>query len=356
MRLAILSSELASYMVSCWKALHDLHGVELLVYCYEPEKNAPFQFGSLEWIRHRLPRRGASVGEMTRRLEEFKPDAVLMSGWLDNDYLCVARALRRRGVPVIAGLDGQWKGTFRQRVGVGCSTFVLQPCIDILWAAGERQVQFARHLGFRGQRCWRGVYCCDWEKFARAPGEEFPPVSPAFLFVGRYVKEKGLADLLAAYREYRRRSPHPWDLVCVGAGPLVSLLQGQPGVRDLGFVQPDHLPAIFKELAGVFVLPSRVEPWGVVVQEAAASGLPLICSEACGAGVHLVAEGINGWLFDTGNTKQLAVCLYRAATSDPAVLRAMGRSSYQLSQMFTPSGWANTLMKGIAELEGQRRV
>lgn len=340
-------------MVSCWKALHDLHGVELLVYCYEPEENAPFQFGALEWIRHRLPRRGASVSEMTRRLEEFKPDAVLMSGWMDHGYLRVAWAMRRQKVPVIAGLDGQWEGTLRQRMGVLCSPLALHTSIDIIWAAGERQVQFARRLGFRGRRCWRGVYSCDWETFAHNPGEEFPPSAPTFLFVGRYVEKKCLADLLAAYREYRRHSPQPWDLVCAGAGPLASLLPGQPGVKDLGFVQPDHLPSVFRKFAGVFVLPSRVEPWGVVVHEAAASGVPLICSEACGAGVHLVQEGINGWLFDTGNTEQLAACLHRASTSDPAVLREMGRRSHQLSRMFTPSGWADTLIKGVAELRGR---
>ena len=353
MRLAILCSELAGYMLSCWKALHDLHGVELLVYCYEAEENAPFQFGALEWIRHRLPRRGASVGEMTRRLAEFKPDAVFMSGWMDNGYLAVARAMRRQNVFVIAGSDGQWRGTLRQHVGTLTSPLLLKPSIDVLWAAGERQVQFARRLGFHGQRCWRGVYCCDWEKFAHAPDEALAPVTPAFLFVGRYVAEKGIGDLLDGYREYRRHTLTPWDLVCVGTGPLASILQGQPGVKDLGFVQPDHLPAIFKELAGVFVLPSRVEPWGVVVQEAAASGLPLICSEACGAGVHLLQEGFNGWLFDTGDTEQLAACLHRAATTAPAVLRELGRRSHQLSRMLTPSGWADKLIKGVAELKGR---
>lgn len=293
---------------------------------------------------------------MIRRLEEFKPDAVYMSGWMDSGYLSVARAMRQRGVPVIAGLDGQWEGTFRQHMGVVGSPLMLHTSIDVLWAAGERQVEFARRLGFRGQRCWRGVYCCDWEKFARIPSDEFPPMTPAFLFVGRYVKEKGLGDLLAAYREYRRHSPQPWDLVCAGAGPLAPLLKGQPGISDLGFVQPDRLPEVFKGLAGVFVLPSRAEPWGVVVQEAAASGLPLICSEACGAGVHLVQEGFNGWLFETSNSEHLATCLRRAATSAPAVLREMGRRSHHVSQMLTPSGWADTLIRGVGELKGKMRA
>lgn len=341
-------------MVSCWQALHERHGAELLVYHYEPASAAPFQFGAMGWIRYRLPRRGVSVEEMIRRLVEFQPEAIYMAGWLDRGYLSVARAMRRLGVPVIAGLDGQWRGTLRQRVGIVSSPFLLRPSIDVIWAAGERQAQFARRLGFRGERCWRGLYCCDWQKFARDPGEEFPPARPAFLYVGRYVAEKGIGDLLTAYREYRCRCPHPWDLVCVGVGPLASELRGQPGVRDLGFVQPAQLPAIFKDLAGVFVLPSRVEPWGVVVQEAAASGLPLICSEACGAGVHLVQEGFNGWLFDTGDASHLATCLHRASTADPAVLREMGRRSHQLSRMLTPSGWADTLIKGVAELRGRR--
>jgi len=354
MRVAVLYSELAGYMVSCWKALHDLHGVELLVYYYEPSTEAPFEFGTLDWIRHRLPRREASESEMVHRLGEFNPDAVIMSGWMDNGYLRVARAMRRRGVPVIAGLDGQWEGTLRQHIGVVASPVLLRSSIDVLWAAGERQVEFARRLGFQGTQCWRGVYCCDWEKFARIPSNEFPPTNPAFVFVGRYVAEKGLGDLLAAYRKYRRDSAHPWDLVCAGAGPLAPLLQEELGIRDLGFVQPKRLPEVFKELAGVFVLPSRVEPWGVVVQEAAASGLPLICSEACGAGVHLVQEGFNGWLFQTGNADHLATCLRIASMSSTSTLREMGRRSHNLSQIFTPRGWADTLIRGVVALKGKR--
>lgn len=350
-RIAILHSRLSSYMLACWRQLHERHGVELLVYHEVPESAAPFQFESLAWIRHRFPRGDASVPEMTWRVVEFAPDAVLICGWMDAGYLRVAREMRRRGVPVIAGLDGQWLGTFRQRLRCVIAPFQLHPSIDVVWAAGARQVEFARRLGYRGQRCWRGVYCCDWKSFARDPSEEFPPVAPVFIFVGRYAEEKGVADLLEAYRIYRQGSAQPWDLVCVGTGPLASLLRGEPGVRDMGFIQPKELPAVFKTVAGVFVLPSRAEPWGVVAQEAAASGLPIICSEACGAGVHLVQEGYNGWVFDTGETAHLVACMRRASTSAPAVLREMGRRSHQLSRTLTPDTWATTFVRGVAEIK-----
>ena len=350
-RVAILHSRLSSYMLACWRRLHEQNGVELLLYHEAAESAAPFQFDELTWIRHSFPRREASVAEIARRVVEFAPDAVLTSGWKDTEYLRVAREMRRRGVPVIAGFDGQWLGTFRQRLRCVIAPLQLHPSIDVLWAAGARQVEFARRLGYGGQRCWRGVYCCDWQNFARDPGQEFPPTTPIFMYVGRYVEEKGVADLLEAYRIYRQGTAEPWDLVCVGAGPLAPLLRGQPGVRDMGFIQSEDLPAVFKTVAGVFVLPSRAEPWGVVVQEAAASGLPIICSEACGSGVHLVQEGYNGWVFDTGETAHLAACMRRASTSPPPVLRAMGRRSHQLSRILTPEAWATTFVRGVAEIK-----
>ena len=70
-------------------------------------------------------------------------------------------------------------------------------------------------------------------------------------------------------------------------------LVGVHGVEMLGFVQPDDLPAVL-ERAGCLVLPSRFEPWGVVVHEAAAAGLPIVCTPVCGAATRLVLDGYNG--------------------------------------------------------------
>ena len=97
----------------------------------------------------------------------------------------------------------------------------------------------------------------------------------------------------------------------------------------------------------MFVLPSRKEPWGVVVQEAAASRLPVICSEACGAGVHLVQDGYSGFIVGNENPNHLAEKMIQFHNLSQEQRRLMGIQSHEMSKQFTPQRWAETLIRGI---------
>ncbi|RMH39016.1 MAG: glycosyltransferase, partial [Gammaproteobacteria bacterium] len=239
-----------------------------------------------------------------------------------------------------------WTGSLRQRVASVVAPWYLHSAIDVLWVSGERQRQLARRLGYAGARCWSGYYACDWDRFAdvyRRVGSARPR---AFLYVGRYVPIKGLDILLTAYRQYRAQVTDPWPLICVGSGEQEVLLQGVEGVYNQGFVQPQDLPEQMAQ-ASAFVLPSRREPWGVVVQEAAAAGMPLICSDVCGAAVHLLQDGYNGYLFESGNASHLSDCMGRVTEAPLAHWEAMSKRSHQLSAQYTPHRWADTLIQGV---------
>jgi glycosyltransferase involved in cell wall biosynthesis len=288
--------------------------------------------------------------EIETLVRQFNPQAIFMSGWLDKAYLQVARDLKREGVMIVAGSDTQWTGSLRQQVGQVIAPWYLHSAIDVLWVSGERQRQLAQRLGYTGSRCWSGVYACDWHRFAEVyaqrnstHGEE---QLPCFLYVGRYVSVKGLDVLVEAYRHYRALVPGPWPLICAGAGEQQHLFDEQEGIENRGFIQPDQLPALMAE-AAAFVLPSRREPWGVVVQEAAATGLPLLCSDASGAAVHLLQDHYNGYLFENGNAIHLAHCMVRLTEASIEERQQMGHRSYLLSQQYTPQRWASTFMQGV---------
>lgn len=344
-RIAVFFSRLSGYMAACLREVEVRYGVELLVVRHAPDPNAPFAAEEFGWIkrlhdRHLLDRR-----KLLRLIDEFQPDGLYLSGWFDRDYLAAGRYARARGIPVVAGLDGQWKGTYRQYLGKYTAAWNLHPAIDVLWAAGERQRQFAAHLGYRGRKCWSGVYACDVERFAAVFQRRAPRPGP-FVFVGRYVPVKGLDVLVEAYRTYRRSTERPWPLVCAGTGSLASALRAEDGISDRGFVQPRELPSLLAEGAS-FILPSRHEPWGVVLQEAAATGLPLIASNACGAAVHLLQDGYNGYLFQSEDAGHLARCLLHMSDAGPDEWNRMSAASYQMSLQFTPGRWATTLVQGL---------
>jgi len=353
-RVAVLFSRLSGYMASCLRTLANRHNVELLVIRYPPAEEAPFDTGYFDWIQHLHDRNRVSRSDIVAQLDTFDPDAILMAGWFDKEYLYAARQMRKRGVPVVAGSDAQWQGTFRQRLGQATAGWHLHPAIDVLWAAGERQRQFAYRLGYAGNRCWTGYYACDWNRFGavydrRAETGSERDAPPYFLFTGRYVPVKGLDVLASAYEEYRSLVEHPWNLVCAGAGPESSRITDIEGIRDVGFVQPERLSDLMAH-AGAFVLSSRREPWGVVIQEAAASGLPLVLSHVCGASVHLPQDGYNGFQFESENVQQLSQCMKRLSETPDADRELMGRRSHELSKQYTPERWADTFISGINQV------
>ena len=218
-RLAVLYSNLAGYTAACLRRLKADYGTELLVYHWPIAPDAPYAPDTFSFIDRAIPKARQSAEEIAQVVQQFTPDAVLMSGWMDKDYLRAARQLRAAGFPVIAGCDTQWRGTARQHAAALLARRMLHPAIDVLWVSGERQRQFAEKLGYPGARIWDGIYACDWDAFSAPAGREWVR---AFLYVGRYVDVKGMDVLLDAYGRYRDGVQEPWVLWCAGTGPLAS--------------------------------------------------------------------------------------------------------------------------------------
>jgi glycosyltransferase involved in cell wall biosynthesis len=353
MKIAVLHTRLSGYLIACLRALAARPGVELLIYAWPGQEAAPFDPGLFSGLGTLRNRKCRTEVQLRSELASYAPDLILASGWADKGYVKVCREMRKRGVPVIAGCDTQWKGNLRQQFAAWTARWHVRRAIDVLWVTGARQAMLGRALGYRGARLWEGYYACDWARFGevgrrRLEAEAQGGERPHFLYVGRYVPEKGLDTLIEAYRSYRERAESPWELRCAGAGPLQERLVAA-GAVDLGFVQPDRLPEVMGS-AAAFVLPSRFEPWGVVVQEAAACGLPLICSDACGAAEHLLRDGLNGVVFPAGDAEALADGMLRMSGLDQSVRGEFAARSHELSRQYTPERWVETLMRGMARM------
>jgi glycosyltransferase involved in cell wall biosynthesis len=336
-------------MAASWRALKRRTGAKLLIYAWPNQPDAPFDVSEFSDLGEIYSRNDFGVAEIEASVRKFGPDAILTSGWADRGYMKVCHNLRKIGIPVIAGSDNQWIASPRQIAAIITSRLHVHRWIDVLWVPGERQATFARALGYSGDRLWDGYYACDWSSFA-APdieqsAQDVSSKEPFFLFVGRYVDVKGIDTLAAAYCMYRNAVSEPWPLVCAGAGPIAKVLR-DAGAIDRGFVQPQNLPNLMQS-ASAFVLPSRFEPWGVVVQEAAASGLPLILSDRVGAAPHLLRPGFNGFAFPAGSVEHLAKCLLEFHAQTVEMRSDMARNSYMLSRQYMPERWADTFVSGL---------
>jgi glycosyltransferase involved in cell wall biosynthesis len=280
-----------------------------------------------------------------------RTDAVLISGWQIRGYRAVLRELGRRRIPRILCMDNQWRGTPKQWLGRASRGLYIQPFFDTAFVPGDRQARFARVLGFREQHLMRGLYCADTAAFA-VPADWKGQREPAFLFTGRLSAEKGIDVLADGYRRYRSSVDAPWPLRVAGIGPHSRALAEVDGVDMLGFLQPADLPkAMWSATAAVS--PGIFEPWGVAIHEATAAGLPVICSEEAGAGVHLVQDGYNGYVVPTGNGVQLAKAMRTLSLLPPDRLKEMASASVSLSLQFSAKRWAQ-YVTGMLEWDDEQ--
>ena len=358
LRIAVLWSGLSGYLSSCLRAVQQ-NGASLLVSHSVAHANAPYDPEILAGIEKRIEWTGSpDPDSLWRALREFEPEALIFASWDNPVYRRIARSYKGR-IPRIMCTDNQWRGTPKQWLGAVTSGVFVRPLCDALWIPGERQVSFAKRLGFGERQLLRGMYCCDspkFEKSGQARINSAAPMPSAFAYVGRVVPEKGIDTLLNAYKRYRCCATHPWPLIISGAGPLAAKLPNTPGIKLLGFTQPSSLPSVFCE-ASCLILPSKFEPWGVVVHEAAASGLAVIASNKAGSTAHLVQDGYNGYLFDPLDPTHLAMLMLRYSGMHENERRNMAANSVSLARQFSPDRWAAYLLKRIryhqALLKGQ---
>jgi glycosyltransferase involved in cell wall biosynthesis len=281
---------------------------------------------------------------LMRQLDEFQPDVLVVNSWHIRAYMKAARRWKGRALRVVV-MDHQWLNTPKQWLGRLTRRLFIGPAFDAAFLPGDEQAVFARHLGFKQREIIVGLNACHQSFFT---GPQAAP-RESFLFAGRLVETKGVDVLAAAYRRYREQASDPWPLVVAGIGPMDQELGAIEGVQLLGFVSPTDLPAVMAD-SGCLILPSRFEPWGVVVQEAAASGQAVICTSVCGAASRLVLDGYNGRVVAPDRPEHLAEAMRWVASADPAHRAVMSQRSVELAKQYTPQRWAEHLVDRCGEL------
>ncbi len=345
MKILYLYAEIMGYTMATIKALVE-RGAEVHVVHWDHKKLTPYHAPECQNV-HLHKRSAMSVKAIQRLAMEFDPAITVVSGWQDRGYMTVARQLRTQGHIVVTTLDGQWHGSLRQQVAtVMGAVGYFSRYYSHAWVSGVYQYEYARRLGFDKKRIVYDLYSADLSLFQKAyqtSHEKKRNCYPhRFLFVGRFELIKGLDTLLEAWRIIGD-SRSDWELVLIGNGSLKRTLLGTQGGIAKDFMQPEEL---IDEVAnaGCFVLPSRGEPWGVVLHEFAAAGLPLIVSDVVGSASTFLIPGLNGYSFTAQNANELAGRMLRIIDSADQELLAMGSASYQLSHRISPQSSAANLL------------
>jgi glycosyltransferase involved in cell wall biosynthesis len=346
LRLLFLYSELADYFIACLKKLADMYEVEVHVIHWPINKEAPFAFNYPTNIQFYQKDR-FSKEELSEKIRSLAPDFIYCSGWMDNDYLLDAKKYSGQ-IPVVIGLDTKWEGSIRQYGATILSRLTIRNIFSHCWVPGTQQKKYALKLGFKEDEIMMGYYSADvdfFSKLAQRTSEIKNKKYPhRFIYVGRYYDFKGITDLWEAFIQWQKETNSDWELWCLGMGDIPPVQH--PKIKHFGFVQPMDLEP-YTGQAGVFVMPSRFEPWGVVLHEFAAAGFPLICSDKVGAAEAFLRHGENGYIYPSENVNALKGAIAKAATLSDEKLKEMGNISRQLAAKITPQIWTQTLMSVV---------
>jgi len=279
-------------------------------------------------LRHDYP---LTLG-IGRALRNAGPDVVVVSGWSTFASQAAIAWSRAHRIPYLLLVESHDLGP-RARWRRFVKGAVVPPLVRgaagvLVVGTAARESVLAR--GARADRVRVFANTVDIEAWIERAGRlapRDPDADVVVLSVGRLVPEKGLDVLLRAIAQTRDERLR---LVIAGDGPegaRLAALARELGVRLAirGNLPEDALAAEYVA-ADIFALLSPRETWGVVVNEAAASGLPLVLSDRVGAAYDLLRDGENGFLVPAGDVGAAAVALARLA-GDPALRRAAGAHS-----------------------------
>jgi glycosyltransferase involved in cell wall biosynthesis len=298
-------------------------------------------------------------------------DVLWVHGYSSLNAMQGMLAAKSLGIPVLVRAES-WLGD-RERSGStpaakGLFFRILRGLIDGALPIGTLNAEYWRHYLGEDFPLYLMPYAVDNRYFQRRAEEvrqgraelqkelNLDPARPVILFASKLQRRKRCEDLVKAYRDLLAvdgSMPHP-HLVIVGDGEERTSLEkqvtdyGLEGVRFCGFRNQSELPRFF-DLATVFVLPSRHEPWGLIVNEVMNAGRAVIVSDEVGSQPDLIENGVEGCVFPAGDVTSLRNAL-RTVLATPETASAMGQRGLEKIRSWDFEEDIRGLRSAIAQL------
>jgi len=349
LRLALLTEIPAPYRIPLFNALSERVDLRVLFLAERDPRRGFYELHRDEWRFDNRVLRGTQLQRggrwlvlnraVVRELRRFRPDAVAVGGWNQPAFWLALAYCRLRRIPLLVWIESTARDARSEARPLAFARAAMVRGAAGAYVPGTASAAYARSLGV--ELVETAPNAIDASVFERAAVDRSGRGGCTFLYAGRFDPEKGLDTLLEAFRDV------PGELVLVGGGSDERRLRGLAGerVRFEGPMDRDELVGYYRD-ADVFVLPSRSEPWGMVLNEAAAAGLPLVATEESGAAQDLI-DG-NGFRVPADDAAALRAALRRLA-DDPELRQTYGARSRELAKRLTPEAWA----EGVANAAGR---
>lgn len=342
---------------------------------YPWEGGAEPRFQRLTLYREANEPRRDCIERVSDSLCASHADVVAIPGWCDPTALAALSYCSDSAIPAILMSESTaedeprvaWREQIKRRIVALYSTALV---------GGQQHTEYLVQLGMPRERIFTGYDAVDNDHFARSAKKveskrekvegEYQLPENYFLASARFIEKKNLHGLIRAYARYTQnlksqlsavsgQLSKTWSLVILGDGPLksdlcslISDLRLQDHILLPGFKQYNELP-VYYGLAKAFVHASTTEQWGLVVNEAMASGLPVIVSNRCGCVPELIQDGVNGFTFDPSDEQELTSHLVALSAMPEEERVKLGKASQRIVAGYGVERFASGL-KEAAEM------
>jgi glycosyltransferase involved in cell wall biosynthesis len=287
------------------------------------------------------------------------PD-ILVSLYAAPSFMLGWAIARARGARTAFWVEVTFDAWVRRRRWKESAKSLVLPRADGILTAGRDGREFALSYGVPSDRVFIVPHVIDFEHYARGSSAarssrervraELGVRGVTFIYVGRLWLGKGLQYLLDAFATLQRTTAGEVSLLLVGDGVDEDLLRARCREQRLanvvftGFHDAHSLPRLYAA-ADVFVFPTLGDPFGMVVPEAMACGLPVIATSASGEIGDRVTDGVNGYIVPPAEAETLCDRMARLVDDDRR--QKMGEFARQKVAGQTPDVWAKAFESAI---------
>ncbi len=271
----------------------------------------------------------------------YKVGTLMIAGYGRIEYLCMLAIAFFTGMRVVMFAESWYGKNALMNILKGLA---LRWTVTGFLVSGKRAYEhFTQRLWLPAFKVHTPYSVVNNKHFAQSNALKAEPA--VMLCLARFSEEKNLEYLIKSF--LASALSHTWQLKLVGAGPLKekleSLALGHNQISIENWVSYKNLPDLLVS-SSCLVLPSKFEPWGLVVNEAMASGLPVVVSSATGAADDLVSAE-SGWVFDEQIPGELTETFNKVAATSPLVMRQKGMYGYKKIQEYSPEVWAQSALR-----------
>jgi len=335
LNLLITTERIGPYHNSRYKSLSHQKDLDIGVIQFNPQSNRYLWGDSLDHIYKVFNIKNYSSkieikNQINKILEIFKPNVLIIEGWDQEISKYLIFLSNQLKIPSIILSDSRYKSR-KRNIFKELIKIILLRGISCAFVAGTESKEYLIKLKFKMENIFEPYDVVDNDYFSNYPIEKKISEGKYILSVSRFSHEKNIIRIIKAFEIYKK-SGGKLELLLVGSGPEEGLINNhisnskyRNSIHIRPWQQLNEL-AYYYKIAKVFVFASTNDTWGLVVNEALASGLVCLVSRECGCCTDLIEDGLTGWGFDPYNLNQLSNLFHKSEKIDPNQLKIMKKN------------------------------